>query len=242
MLRKHQHGSRRNVIAVAVTGLALASPPALADVGARLPSASPPRAEETTTEAPPPQALRYLQYGVAFTVEVAGPGDFCSDPYCVLGSGGGIAGHLGWRSAGQWYFGLALEVSKQDPTKLLQLAFLKQVRVEARRYLDMTKDTQPFIALGAGIAGYGDEWDISAYGPTAFVGMGIETQVSSTVVVSATLGYRPMFLTQLSPWSSQLRAGARAHVRAGARRGRKGSALRSRRLDGGGALMSHSTA
>jgi hypothetical protein len=155
----------------------------------------------TLTEGPPPQAIRYLQYGVAFTVEfAAATGNFCVDPAldCVLGSGGGIAGHLGWRGAGRWYTGLALEISKQDPTKLLRLAFLKQVRFEARYYLDVSKDTQPFLAGGIGFAGYGDEWAISTFGPAAFLGGGIETQVSSNAVVSIALGYRPMFLSDLS--------------------------------------------
>src|SRR4051794_28792156 len=70
--------------------------------------------------APPPLNVPYLQYGVALTGEfVMSPGGICDTPpnvrECILGSGGGVAARVGYRTAGPWYFGPAYELSKQDP-------------------------------------------------------------------------------------------------------------------------------
>ena len=142
---------------------------------------------------PPPLNTPYLQYGVAFTaLFVAAPGAMCShpDPPCILGSGGGIAVRVGWRSAGPWYFGGAYELTKQDPNKLYRLATLQQLRFEARYYITTGRDTQPYLTAGAGIGGYGNEGGIQTYGPSAFLGIGVETQLSRRTVVGIALGYQ----------------------------------------------------
>jgi hypothetical protein len=151
---------------------------------------------DTVAAVPAPPRLSFLQYGVAFTADFATKGPFCQDSQlnCILGSGGGIVGRLGWRSPGDWYFGGAYELSKQDPTKLFRLALLQQLRFEARHYWFSGRDTQPILVLGAGIAGYGDELAIATYGVSAFIGVGVESQFQSGPVLCATLGYRPMYL------------------------------------------------
>jgi hypothetical protein len=154
---------------------------------------------EEQAPAPPPAKGAFIQYGVAFTGEVmASHGPVCTDDPgtpCILGSGGGIAGRVGWRSAAaEWYFGGAYELSKHDPNKLYRLAILQQLRAEARRYFASGRDTQPFVMLGAGVAGYGNEWSIGTWGPTAFFGGGVEIQLKGGPLVNITLGYRPLYL------------------------------------------------
>ena len=143
---------------------------------------------------PPPLNTPYLQYGVAFTAEVAPfPGGLCpSGLPCILGSGGGIAARVGRRSAGPWYFGGAYEITKQDPAKLLRLATLQQLRAEARYYVTTGRDTQPYFAGGAGVVGYGNEGGIQTYGPNFYLGVGLETQLSRRTVVGFNLGWRVM--------------------------------------------------
>src|SRR5579859_4174952 len=67
---------------------------------------------------PPPLHVTYLQYGVGFTGEfVTTPGPMCPSQAaqpCILGSGGGVAVRVGWRSAGPLYLGGAYELSKQE--------------------------------------------------------------------------------------------------------------------------------
>jgi hypothetical protein len=182
--------------------------------------------------APPPINNSYIQYGVAFTAEfVATAGPMCDvgeggasfgqsaasessvglQP-CILGSGGGLAARVGYRSAGPWYIGGAYEVSKQDPNKIYRLALLQQLRVEARYYLYRGLDTQPFLGAAAGAAGYGNEWGVQAYGPSASVSIGAETQISRRTVVSAGLTYRAIaFLDRFTDPSRTERAPGLAH-------------------------------
>lgn len=132
---------------------------------------------------PPPPRLAYIQYGVALTVEgVAQAGPICagadaSHP-CILGSGGGIDIRVGWRPTEAFYIGGAYEFSKQDPNKLLRLAILQQARVEARHYFPTGKSAEPFALLGAGVAGYGNEWTVATWGLSATLGGGVELELS----------------------------------------------------------------
>jgi hypothetical protein len=169
---------------------------------------------EAASKIAPPPRLSFLQYGVAFTAEFATKGTFCQDTQlnCILGSGGGIVGRVGWRSAGEWYLGGAYELSKQDPTKLYQLALLQQLRFEARRYWFSGRDTQPMLVLGAGVAGYGDELALATFGVTAFVGFGIESQFQSGPVLCATIGYRPLYLKEFQDSSGTSHGPGFAHM------------------------------
>jgi hypothetical protein len=143
--------------------------------------------------APPPLETPYLEYGAAFTAElVTSAGKMCastSQP-CILGSGGGIVARLGRRSAGPWYFGGAYEMSKQDPSSLYRFATLQQLRAEVRWYLTTGLDTYPYAAFGGGAAAYGNEWGIDTYGPSVFIGLGMETQISRQTVVGLAAAYR----------------------------------------------------
>jgi len=161
-----------------------------------------------TGAVPPPPRITYLQYGVAFTAELAtGLSAFCDDPQldCILGSGGGIAGRVGWRNAGNWYLGGAYELTKQDPTKLMRLALLQQLRFEARRYdifdfIYPTRGyaTQPVLVVSGGLAGYGNEFSITTWGGTAYAGLGVESQVQNGPIIAVTIGWRSLFLQRFT--------------------------------------------
>ena len=145
---------------------------------------------------PPPRGKPYVQFGVAFTVEgVLSPGPICSggpaDP-CILGSGGGISARVGWRPTENVYLGGAYEFSKQDASELYQLAILQQLRAEARRYFPTGRTTSPFLLLGLGAQGYGNEWAVDTWGPNATLGGGVEIDLGGPVL-ALTLAYRPMY-------------------------------------------------
>ncbi len=201
------------VIVAATVGGAFPSIAHAQTVDARATTADLPVGDPAGT-VPPPARLAYLQYGVAFTAELATGGAFCEDPQldCILGSGGGIAGRAGWRGSGDWYFGGAYELSKQDPTKLYRLAILQQLRFEARRYWLHGKETQPVLALGIGLAGYGNEWGISTGGPVGFIGVGVESQVQNGPVLGFTIGYRPLFLVRFADETGHTHGPGIAHM------------------------------
>jgi hypothetical protein len=139
----------------------------------------------------------FIQYGVAFTTEfVAASNALCSSsakvvPHCILGSGAGLVfPRIGWRSPGHWYLGGAYEFSKQDASTVYLLPILQQLRAEGRYYFLEGQVWTPFIEGGLGVAGYGNEWSVDAYGPTAAFSLGVEAQLSRNTVVGVTLAYR----------------------------------------------------
>lgn len=148
---------------------------------------------------PPPTNVVYVQYGVAITAEVvSAAGPICDNEGvpCILGPGGGVAVRVGWRGAGALYIGGAYELSKQDPNKLLRLAILQQARAETRYYFVSGRITEPYLAGGLGVAGYGNEWGVDTWGPGGFGGVGIETQVTRRTVVGIALAYRLLYFQQ----------------------------------------------
>jgi hypothetical protein len=153
---------------------------------------------ETQGAAPPvPPRQAQIQYGVAFTVEgVAHAGPVCANEGepCILGSGGGIDVRVGWRPSEKFYLGGAYEFSKQDPGKVYRLAILQQARIETRLYFPTGESAEPFILLGAGLAGYGNEWSVATWGAGATFGGGLEVELSGGSLLDLSLAYRPIFL------------------------------------------------
>ncbi len=168
---------------------------------------------------PPPSTTRYLQYGPALTAELIGvlstPGAMCSqavsangqpESTCILGGGGGVAWRTGVRVAGPWYFGGAYALSKQDSNKIMRLPILQQLRGEARYYVRPDYQTQPYGAFGLGLAAYGNEGAFTdSLGPLAFLGAGVETQLSQRYVLVAGLAYRAMLFNKFTDSSGALR-------------------------------------
>jgi hypothetical protein len=174
--------------------IALASSTARADEAAGA-------AEAEAVAALPTPRRAFLQYGVAFTVEdVASPGPICANSNlgnpCILGSGGGIAVRVGWRPTERLYIGGSYELSKQEPDKLYRLGILQQARGELREYFPTGHRITPFGLLEAGLAGYGNEWSIATWGPSATIGGGVEVEVSDGILFDASIFYRPIYLLQ----------------------------------------------
>jgi len=162
--------------------------------------------------APRPHA--HIQYGVAFTVEgVASAGPICADPNnpCILGSGGGVVVRVGWRPTERLYVGGAYGFSKQDPNKLYRLGILQQARAEVRYYLPTGRSVSPFGLIGGGIAGYGNEWLVDTWGPSATLGAGLELELSGGAVLGFSLAYRPIYLQSFVDSSTLSHAAGLAH-------------------------------
>lgn len=187
-------------------------PRALAPILLVLGAASPARAQDEIRERPrpPPATFDYLQYGVAIVAEtVASPGDVCpagATAPCIFGSGGGLALRVGYRSRGPWYVGGAYESSRQDPSNLMRLAILQQLRAESRYYLDEGNRFTPYGTGGVGVALYGNEWGSDTGGVTTFLGVGFEFQLSRSAVVGAAAAYRPFLLRGWTDSAGQARA------------------------------------
>jgi hypothetical protein len=151
-------------------------------------------AEPIVAVAPPKVDRAYVQYGVGLAGEVvASAGPICSNvSNCIVGSGGGAAIHVGYRPSTDLYVGGVYEFSKQDASELYQLAILQQLRAEARRYFPTGRTTSPFLLLGLGAQGYGNEWAVDTWGPNATLGGGVEIDLGGPVL-ALTLAYRPMY-------------------------------------------------
>ena len=169
---------------------------------------NPASAEES--QRPPPNNTEYFQYGVGLAVEqLASGGDVCparATTPCILGSGGGLAIRMGYRSRGPWYLGGAYEFSRQDSSNLLRLAILQQLRGEARYYLDAGNRLTPYAAAGFGGVFYGNEWNVSTAGPTLSAGLGLEFQVTQSTVIGGSLNYRAFLLHAWKDSTGQDRA------------------------------------
>lgn len=201
----------------------LAAKPAFAADGAAPPSttADPQEAEIAAQGNPgeassaPPLNVPYLQYGAGLVANyVLSAGQICGDSTqpCIFGSGGGVLVRIGIRSAGPWYFGGGYELAKLDPSKLYRLAILQQLRFEGRYYIETGRDVQPVIAFSGGVAGYGNEWGVDTFGPTASLGVGIEAQITRTTVIGLYLDYRAIYLKSFVDPSHAERDAGLAHL------------------------------
>ena len=160
-------------------------------------------AESSVQVAPPKSTRAYIEYGVALAAEgVASAGSLCphvsliaslggQSNNCILGSGAGVAVRAGWRSSDVMYLGAAYETSKQDPNQLYRLGILQQLRIEWRRYFPIGRESVPFLLIGAGVHGYGNEWNIDTWGPDGTLGVGLEVELGGPVL-DLSLAYRAM--------------------------------------------------
>ena len=158
---------------------------------------------------PPPTNIVYFQYGVALVAEIpTAPGPICDTPGvpCILGPGGGIAVRVGFRGAGPIYLGLAYAMTKQDPSKLYRFGLLQQARAEGRYYFMNARVTEPYAALGLGVAGYGNEWAVDTWGPGGSLGFGVEYQVTQRTVIGIAAAYRLLYFSRFTDTSGADRA------------------------------------
>lgn len=170
----------------------------------------PPAWAENSGPSAPPSSFHYLQYGVAFAAEtVASAGDVCPTTAvapCILGSGFGPAIRLGYRSREAWYIGGAYEFSRQDPSSLLRLAILQQLRAEVRYYSVEGRRLTPYGEAALGGVLYGNEWGAETGGLEGSLGAGVEYQLTGTSVIGAALLYRPLVLRGWRDSAGEVRA------------------------------------
>jgi hypothetical protein len=176
------------------------------------------RASAQQSQRPPPNNVEYFQYGVAVAVEkLVSGGDVCPSPPsgaelskigtpCILGSGGGLAIRMGYRSRGPWFLGGAYEFARTDSGNLLRLGILQQLRGEARYYLDEGNRLTPYGMLGLGAVFYGNEWKVSSGGPMFTAGLGLEFQITQSTVIGLGLSYRALVFHHWTDSTGQVRA------------------------------------
>jgi hypothetical protein len=179
------------------------------------------RASAQQSQRPPPNNVEYFQYGVAVALEkLLSGGDVCPAPGpatgtgagartatpCILGSGGGLALRMGYRSRGPWYLGGAYQFTRMDSSNLLRLGILQQLRGEARYYLDRGNRLTPYGTLGFGAAVYGNEWQVSTGGPTLSAGLGLEFQITQSTVIGLAVGYGGFLFHHWTDSTGQVRA------------------------------------
>lgn len=141
-----------------------------------------------------PGSIDWAQYGAAFSTELLGRnGNICpkaATTPCILGSGGGFAVRVGYRSKDDYYLGFAYEFSKQNASNIYNLAILQQVRIEGRDYFARGDRLTPYVGAALGAAAYGDTWNVDTYGPLVGVTAGLEFEITRTVFVGFALNAR----------------------------------------------------
>lgn len=143
---------------------------------------------------PPPSRVEYASYGVSLNGSgLIHPGEVCAiGSPCILGGGGGLGLHGGYRWAGPWYLGGAYQVSRNDSSNLYRLPTLQQLRVELRYMLDLGYRTVPYATWGGGGVVYGNEFGVETGGGTVFFGTGFELQLSRLAILGLAARYQPM--------------------------------------------------
>ncbi len=160
---------------------------------------------------PPPISSHYLQYGVALAGEaVASAGEVCPTSRgslpCILSGGGGLTLRVGYRTRGPWYIGGAYEFSRQDSENLLRLAILQQLRGELRYHLTRVTRTSPYVTTALGALVYGNEWGLDTWGLGSSLGLGLEFQLTPSLVLNIASNYRQLFFHRWTDSAGQVRA------------------------------------
>jgi hypothetical protein len=158
---------------------------------------------------PPPLHVNYLQYGVALAANArlasgaTCPDDAETETPCILGGGGGLVVRVGSRPPGAWYFGGAYEFASMDSGNLYRLGILQQLRGEFRYLPETGFRVAPYLSAGLGGFGYGNEWGVETGGAVAFIGGGIEYEVTRFALVGIGLAYTPMVIAGWTDTANQ---------------------------------------
>ncbi len=171
--------------------------------------AAPTRADE------PRSKLDFLQYGASFVAETrVARSKVCptgAEEPCILGSGGGVTLRAAHRDHRGYSLGGAYEFSKQDASNILNLPILQQLRVEGRWYLTHDTRTAPFVFVGVGAVGYGNEWNLETWGGVLTAGAGVAHECTREVFCGASLGYRAIALDSFRDQAGQQRPSGLSH-------------------------------
>jgi hypothetical protein len=158
---------------------------------------------------PPPLHVEYLQYGVALAANARlATGATCPEDAvapCILGGGGGLVVRVGWRPPGPWYVGGAYEFANMDSGNLYRLGILQQARAEMRYVPETGLRSAPYATWGVGAFGYGNEWSMETGGGVAFLGGGVEFEVTRFALVGVAIAYAPMLIAGWTDTADQER-------------------------------------
>ena len=145
---------------------------------------------------PPPLNVDYWQFGIALhMLFVTDPGPVCpvdAATPCILGQGAGIAARAGYRSRGPLYVGGHYSLVKLDTQGLMRMGLLQQIHGEFRYLVNLGQQIEPYLTSGVGGVVFGDEWSVDTWGLAGSAGVGIELQLSRTMVVGMAASYRPI--------------------------------------------------
>ncbi len=167
---------------------------------------------------PFPSTGRYLDYGMGFHSEaLLTSGRLCprlSKENCVLGSGAGVSFGGAVRNQG-YSLGAVYEVTFHDSSNIYQRGVLQQLRGEWRvrpRVLLIADSVVGFVGVGAGLAGYGDNWAVGTYGAAAHGMFGGEFDLGVKVALVVTFAYRAVYLRTFTDPSGTDRPAGVAHM------------------------------
>ena len=167
---------------------------------------------------PFPSTGHFIDYGFAFTSEaLLAAGGICKNGLkenCVLGGGGGLAFNAAYRAPG-YSLGAVYEVTFHDSSNIYQRGTLQQMRAEWRvrpRWLNVSESVVGFVGIGAGVAGYGDNWAISTYGPSAHLMIGGEVDLGVKVALVISIAYRALYFKSFVDASGQDRPTGVSHM------------------------------
>lgn len=165
---------------------------------------------QTTATAPPPTSVEYMQYGVSLhSLTLLEGGSVCPESAttpCILGAGGGLGLHAGYRSRGPFYLGATFQLSRLNSSNLLRLGILQRLSAEGRYYFDRGNRLTPYLLGGLGGAIYGNEWAAGAGGIAPSFGVGLEYQISERTVVALVPAYQPILFRRFHDATGQVRA------------------------------------
>ena len=167
---------------------------------------------------PFPSTGHFIDYGISFMSEaLLAAGGICKNGLkenCVLGGGAGLAFAAYYRAPG-YSLGAVYEVTFHDSSNIYQRGVLQQARAEWRirpRWLTFSDSFVAFLGLGAGVAGYGDNWAISTYGPSAHFMVGGEIDLGVKVALVVSIAYRALYFKSFVDASGQERPTGVSHM------------------------------
>jgi hypothetical protein len=206
----------------------LSPPPPTATSASQKPSAQP-SAQPVPWEAtdggdtregldPLPSTGRYLTFGFSFHSEgLLATGNVCpklASEQCVLGSGGGISFSGAVRTP-TYSLGAAYAATFHDSNNIYQRGVLQLARFEFRlrpREWTIGESINPFIGAGAGLARYGDNWQVATMGLAGHGSIGAEFDLGTKVAVLFAISYRAIYFRTFDDASGQHRPAGLVHL------------------------------
>lgn len=174
------------------------------------------RAEDESPAPDLPQLAepQRIVYGVGVVSEAPlAAGSLCrDDATCILGSGVGILARAALATSHWADLGVAYSLTRQNSARLYRLATLQQLRMEGRYTFATGRTVEPFVAASAGVAGYGNEWGLDTWAPTASLGAGALFELDKDTFVSAEIDYRVMRFAEFADQTGRVRLPAIVHM------------------------------